>query len=155
DNVEGARARAEAGRLLFGTVDTWLIWKLTGGASHVTDVSNASRTMLFNIHTLAWDEELLTLFDVPASLLPAGKASSEVYGHAAAPGLAGIAVSGVAGDQQAALFGQMCVAPGMAKNTYGTGCFLLQNTGTAPTASRNQLVTTVAWQADGRTEYAL
>ncbi|HEX4347136.1 MAG TPA: glycerol kinase GlpK [Vicinamibacterales bacterium] len=155
DNVSGARARAEAGTLLFGTVDTWLIWKLTGGACHVTDVSNASRTMLFNIHTLAWDEELLKLFDVPASLLPQFKASSEVYGHATAAGLADIPVAGVAGDQQAALFGQMCVSPGMSKNTYGTGCFLLQNTGTKPTASHNHLVTTVAWQVNGRTEYAL
>ena len=155
DNVGGARARASAGKLLFGTIDTWLIWKLTGGACHVTDVSNASRTMIFNIHTLTWDDELLTLFDVPASLLPSVKASSEVYGHATTAGLAGVAVAGVAGDQQAALFGQMCVSPGMSKNTYGTGCFLLQNTGTTPTASRNQLVTTVAWQVAGRTEYAL
>jgi glycerol kinase len=155
DRVDGARARAEAGKLLFGTIDTWLIWKLTGGTCHVTDVSNASRTMLFNIHTLQWDDELLRLFRVPASMLPAVKASSEIYGRAETAGLAGIPVAGVAGDQQAALFGQMCLAPGMSKNTYGTGCFLLQNAGTKPPSSRNQLVATVAWQVNGRTEYAL
>ena len=156
DNVPGARARAAAGKLAFGTVDTWLIWKLTSGSRHVTDVSNASRTMLFNIHTLQWDDELLRLFDVPASLLPEVRASSEVYGHVTASvGIADVPIAGVAGDQQAALFGQMCRQPGMAKNTYGTGCFLLQNTGTTPIASHNQLVTTVAWKVGDRTEYAL
>jgi len=152
DNVAGARARAAAGRLAFGTVDTWLIWHLTRGASHVTDVSNASRTMLFNIHTLDWDEELLRLFDVPRTLLPDVRSSSEVYGEAVqlrAP------IAGVAGDQQAALFGQMCRQPGMAKNTYGTGCFLLQNIGTTPTTSTQQLVTTVAWRIRDRVDYAL
>jgi glycerol kinase len=156
DNVPGARAKAEAGRLAFGTVDTWLIWKLTNGRQHVTDVSNASRTMLFNIHTLAWDDELLRLFDVPASMLPAVRSSSEVYGVVSTSlGLEGVRIAGVAGDQQAALFGQMCRKPGMSKNTYGTGCFLLQNIGERPTPSRQQLVTTVAWQIGGRTEYAL
>jgi glycerol kinase len=155
DNVHAARSRADAGRLAFGTIDTWLIYKLTGGR-HVTDVSNASRTMLFNIHTLAWDAELLELFDIPESMLPAVRGSSEVYGHASTSlGLGDVPIAGVAGDQQAALFGQMCRTPGMSKNTYGTGCFLLQNIGTAPTPSRNQLVTTVAWQIDGRAEYAL
>jgi glycerol kinase len=156
DHVPGARARANAGRLAFGTIDTWLIWKLTGGRQHVTDVSNASRTMLFDIHALAWDAELLRLFDVPASMLPTVRGSSEVYGSCATSlGLGDVPIAGVAGDQQAALFGQMCRTPGMSKNTYGTGCFLLQNIGTMPTVSRNQLVTTVAWQIGGRTEYAL
>lgn len=156
DHVPGAREKATAGRLAFGTIDTWLIWKLTGGREHVTDVSNASRTMLFNIHALAWDEELLRLFDVPASLLPTVKASSTVYGETSTSlGIGQVPIAGVAGDQQSALFGQMCRTPGMSKNTYGTGCFLLQNIGTTPTASKNQLVTTVAWQIDGRTEYAL
>ncbi|MFO7692816.1 MAG: glycerol kinase GlpK [Vicinamibacterales bacterium] len=156
DNVPGARAKAAEGRLAFGTVDSWLVWQLTGGRVHVTDVSNASRTMLFNIHTLEWDEELLRMLDVPASLLPEVRASSEVYGHVSGGlGLDGVPVAGIAGDQQAALFGQMCVKPGMAKNTYGTGCFLLQNTGERPVESANRLVTTVAWQVGGRTEYAL
>jgi glycerol kinase len=157
DHVPAARAKAAAGRLAFGTIDTWLVWKLTGGHHHVTDVSNASRTMLFNIHSLKWDEELLRLFDVPASLLPEVHRSSEVVGHtSAALGLGKIPIAGIAGDQQAALFGQMCREPGMSKNTYGTGCFLLQNIGTKPTTSRNQLVTTVAWQLDGQpAEYAL
>jgi glycerol kinase len=156
DNVPGAKARAAAGKLAFGTVDTWLVWKLTGRARHVTDVSNASRTMLFNIHTLAWDEELLTLFGVPANMLPEVRSSSEVYGHVAESlGIESIPIAGIAGDQQAALFGQMCLQPGMSKNTYGTGCFLLQNIGTSPTRSKQQLVTTVAWQIGGRTEYAL
>ncbi len=156
DHVPGARSRAAAGKLAFGTIDTWLIWKLTGGGHHVTDVSNASRTMLFNIHTLRWDEELLRLFNVPANLLPAVKTSSEVYGHTASTlGLGHVAISGVAGDQQAALFGQMCRTPGMSKNTYGTGCFLLQNIGRTPTLSRNRLVTTVAWQIGAHAEYAL
>src|SRR6476659_8668480 len=156
DNVPGTRKRAEAGKLAFGTVDTWLVWKLTGGASHVTDVSNASRTMLFNIHTLAWDEELLRLFGVPASLLPVVRSSREVYGNVSPTlGIERVPIAGIAGDQQAALFGQMCREPGMSKNTYGTGCFLLQNIGTTATRSRQQLVTTVAWQLGGRTDYAL
>jgi len=156
ENVDGARARAAEGRLAFGTIDSWLVWQLTGGHVHVTDVSNASRTMLFNIHTLAWDEDLLRMLNVPASLLPEVRASSEVYGRVAGGlGLDGIPVAGIAGDQQAALFGQMCVKPGMAKNTYGTGCFLLQNTGERPVESANRLLTTVAWQVGGRTEYAL
>jgi glycerol kinase len=155
DHVAGARARAEAGRLAFGTVDTWLAWRLTGGRAHVTDASNASRTMLFNIHTGGWDEELLRLFRIPPSLLPEVRASSEVYGEATGPGLAGPPVAGIAGDQQAALFGQMCIAPGLTKNTYGTGCFMLQHTGERPVASRSRLLTTVAWKMGGRTEYAL
>jgi len=156
DHVPGAKARADAGKLAFGTVDSWLVWKLTNGKCHVTDVSNASRTMLFNIHTLKWDDELLRLFGVPASLLPSVRASSEVYGKVSnALGIEGVPIAGIAGDQQAALFGQMCLTPGMSKNTYGTGCFLLQNIGTTPTRSRQQLVTTVAWQIGGRTEYAL
>ncbi|MFI5178482.1 MAG: glycerol kinase GlpK [Vicinamibacterales bacterium] len=156
DHVPGARARAEAGTLAFGTVDSWLLWKLTGQTSHVTDVSNASRTMLFNIHTLQWDDELLRIFGVPRSLLPEVRSSSEVYGRVSTTlGLEGIPIGGIAGDQQAALFGQMCREPGMSKNTYGTGCFLLQNIGTKPTRSTQQLVTTVAWQIGGRTAYAL
>jgi glycerol kinase len=156
DHVPGAKARADAGKLAFGTVDSWLVWKLTNGKCHVTDVSNASRTMLFNIHTLKWDDELLRLFGVPASLLPSVRASSEVYGKVSnALGIEGVPIAGIAGDQQAALFGQMCLTPGMSKNTYGTGCFLLQNIGTRPTRSRQQLVTTVAWQIGDRTEYAL
>ena len=156
DHVPGARARAEAGKLAFGTDDTWLVWKLTNGACHVTDVSNASRTMLFNIHTLQWDDELLRLFDIPASLLPSVRSSSEVYGQVPMSlGIGRVPVAGIAGDQQAALFGQMCRTPGMSKNTYGTGCFLLQNIGTTPIRSRQQLVTTVGWQIGGRTEYAL
>jgi glycerol kinase len=156
DNVPGARDRAAAGKLAFGTIDTWLIWKLTGGAEHVTDVSNASRTMLFNINTLEWDDDLLRMFDIPAAMLPAVRGSSTVFGHVTpALGLAAVPIAGVAGDQQAALFGQMCLEPGMSKNTYGTGCFLLQNIGTTPTASRRQLVTTVAWRLGDRTEYAL
>jgi glycerol kinase len=155
DNVPEARSRAESGRLAFGTIDSWLIWKLTGGRHHVTDVSNASRTMLFNINGLAWDDELLKLFNVPRSLLPEVRASSGNFGDATAPGLDDVPIGGVAGDQQAALFGQMCRRPGMSKNTYGTGCFLLQNIGAKPTRSRQQLVTTVAWQIDGNTEYAL
>jgi glycerol kinase len=156
DHVPGARARADAGALAFGTVDTWLVWKLTGHERHVTDASNASRTMLFNIHTMQWDEELLRLFDIPASLLPEVRSSSEVYGDVSpAIGIERVPIAGIAGDQQAALFGQMCLKPGMSKNTYGTGCFLLQNIGTAPTRSRQQLVTTVAWLRGGRAEYAL
>src|SRR5262249_17562330 len=156
DNVPGARARADAGRLAFGTVDSWLLWKLTNHAVHVTDVSNASRTMLFNIHTLQWDDELLKLFGVPASMMPAVRSSSEAYGRVSpALGIESIAIAGIAGDQQAALFGQMCLKPGMSKNTYGTGCFLLQNVGATPARSKQQLVTTVAWQIGPRAEYAL
>jgi glycerol kinase len=156
DNAPGARARADAGRLAFGTVDTWLIWKLTSHTLHITDVSNASRTMLFNIHTLQWDDELLRLFGIPAGMLPEVRSSSEVYGEVSTTlGIESVPIAGIAGDQQAALFGQMCRTPGMSKNTYGTGCFLLQNIGTTPTRSRQQLVTTVAWQIGGRTEYAL
>ncbi len=152
DNVPGARARADAGRLAFGTVDSWLVWKLTNHAQHVTDVSNASRTMLFNIHTLQWDEELLRLFGVPAGMLPVVRSSSEVYGQTStALGIDAVPIAGIAGDQQAALFGQMCREPGMSKNTYGTGCFLLQNIGTTPTRSSQRLVTTVAWQIGART----
>ena len=156
EHVTGARGRAQAGRLAFGTVDSWLVWNLTGGKVHVTDVTNASRTMLFNIHTLSWDEELLALLGVPASLLPEVRSSSEVYGRMS-PALGGgdWPIAGIAGDQQAALFGQMCVAPGLTKNTYGTGCFLLQNTGETPVPSDNRLVTTVGWKVGGRTEYAL
>ena len=156
DNVPNARNRAEAGKLAFGTVDTWLIWKLTGGRQHVTDVTNASRTMVFDIHKLAWDDELLHLLKIPASLLPEIHSSSEVYGEATESiGLQGVPIASIAGDQQAALFGQMCLTPGMSKNTYGTGCFLLQNLGTKPTSSTHQLVTTVAWQVGARTDYAL
>jgi len=156
DNVPGARAKAGAGKLAFGTVDSWLLWKLSGGAAHITDVSNASRTMLFNIHTMEWDEDLLKLFDIPASLLPTVRSSSEVYGHVVpALGIERVPLGGIAGDQQAALFGQMCRKPGMSKNTYGTGCFLLQNVGTQPTSSQHELVTTVAWKIGDRTEYAL
>jgi glycerol kinase len=155
DNVHGARAKAEAGKLAFGTVDAWLAWKLTGGARHVTDTSNASRTMLFDIHRLQWDDELLKLFGVPRSMLPEVRSSSEVYADATVPGLEGVKIAGIAGDQQSALFGQMCRQPGMSKNTYGTGCFLLQNVGTTATRSRHQLVTTVAWTIAGKTDYAL
>jgi glycerol kinase len=156
DHVAGARAKADAGKLAFGTVDTWLLWKLTGGTCHVTDVSNASRTMLFNIRTLQWDEELLRLVGVPMSMLPDVRSSSEAYGHVVGDlGLDGVPITGMAGDQQAALFGQMCRQPGMAKNTYGTGCFLLQNIGATATRSRHKLVTTIAWQVGDRMEYAL
>jgi glycerol kinase len=156
DNVPGARARAEAGELLFGTVDSWLLWNLTGGKEHKTDPSNASRTLLFNIHSGAWDQELLEILDIPAPLLPEVRASSEVYG-ATADGLfaASIPIAGIAGDQQAALFGQVCTRPGMVKNTYGTGCFMLMQTGREPVASRNRLLTTVAWRIGEETEYAL
>jgi glycerol kinase len=156
DHVPGARERAEAGRLAFGTVDSWLVWKLTSGDTHITDVTNASRTMLFNINTLSWDQDLLRLLNVPASMLPDVRASSEVYGRVSTTlGVADVPIAGIAGDQQAALFGQMCVSPGLSKNTYGTGCFLLQNTGTRPVPSANRLVTTVAWKIGDRTEYAL
>ncbi|OFW29614.1 MAG: glycerol kinase [Acidobacteria bacterium RIFCSPLOWO2_02_FULL_65_29] len=155
DHVPGARERAAAGRLAFGTIDSWLVWKLTGGAQHVTDTSNASRTMLFDIRALAWDDELLRLFDVPRSMLPEVRASSEVYGQATTSGVRDVPIAGIAGDQQAALFGQMCRRPGMSKNTYGTGCFLLQNIGAEPTLSRQRLVTTVAWTIGTHTDYAL
>ena len=156
DNVEGARKKAEEGRLLFGTVETWLIWKLTGGAVHVTDYSHASRTMLFNINTLEWDEEILKLLEIPRSMLPEVKPSSCIYGETAPRFLGGgIRISGAAGDQQAALFGQTCFGAGEAKNTYGTGCFLLMNTGEKPVFSKNGLVTTIAWGADGKVSYAL
>ncbi len=156
ENVLGAREKAEAGRLAFGTVDTWLVYKLTGGKTHVTDASNASRTLLFNIETGDWDDELLRVFGVPRSMLPEVRASSEVYGVVSAVAeLAGTPIAGIAGDQQAALFGQMCTAPGRTKNTYGTGCFMLQNVGTRPVPSRHRLLSTVAWKLDGRLEYAL
>jgi len=155
DHVEGARARAERGELAFGTVDSWLVYKLTEGRLHLTDPSNASRTLLFNIKTGAWDDELLRLLRVPRGVLPEVRASSEVYGEATVAGLAGIPIAGIAGDQQAALFGQLCTEPGLTKNTYGTGCFMLQNTGTTAPVSRNKLITTVAWRRDGKTEYAL
>ncbi len=156
DNVKDARERASKGELCFGTIDSWLVWKLTNGQVHVTDVSNASRTMLFNIHDLAWDHELLDLFDVPASMLPQVKSSSEVYGHTQHILTAhSIPIAGIAGDQQAALFGQMCTHPGMVKNTYGTGCFMLMNTGEKAVPSTHHLLTTVAWQINGVTHYAL
>lgn len=156
DNVEGAREKAENGKLAFGTVDTWLVWQLTRGEVHATDVTNASRTMLFNIHTLEWDKELLALFDIPVSMMPNVCASSEVYGYTQTTIFATkVPIAGIAGDQQAALFGQMCVDPGMVKNTYGTGCFILMNTGNKPVVSKNNLVTTVAWQVNGETMYAL
>jgi len=156
DNVEGARERAERGELLFGTVETWLIWKLTKGAVHVTDYSNASRTMLFNINTLEWDKEILDKLQIPASMLPEAKPSSCIYGYSDPVYLgAAIPIAGAAGDQQAALFGQTCFNPGEAKNTYGTGCFLLMNTGETPVFSNNGLVTTIAWGLDGKVNYAL
>ena len=152
-NVPGARAKAKAGRLAFGTIDTWLIWNLTGGRVHVTDPSNASRTMLFNLKG-DWDAELLKMLGVPRSVLPDVKSSSEIYGETTLLG-GSIPIAGIAGDQQAALFGQVCTQPGMVKNTYGTGCFMLMNTGTKPIASKNNLLTTVAWRIGNRTEYAL
>ena len=156
DHVPGARERAEKGELLFGTVETWLIWKLTKGAVHVTDYSNASRTMLFNINTLQWDDEILKILDIPKCMLPEPKPSSCVYGETEPSYLGGaIPIAGAAGDQQAALFGQTCFEAGEAKNTYGTGCFLLMNTGEKPVFSRNGLVTTIAWGLDGKVDYAL
>ena len=156
ENVPGAREKAERGDLLFGTVETWLIWKLTGGKIHVTDYSNASRTMLFNINTLQWDDEILAELDIPRCMLPEARPSSCIYGETAAHFFgARIPISGAAGDQQAALFGQTCFNPGEAKNTYGTGCFLLMNTGEKPVFSNNGLVTTIAWGLDGKVEYAL
>ena len=156
DHVEGARAKANNGELCFGTIDTWLLWKLTNGKVHATDVSNASRTMLFNIHSLNWDEALLKIFDVPAAILPEVRSSSEVYGETQNILTAhNIPIAGIAGDQQAALFGQMCTQPGMVKNTYGTGCFMLMNTGEKAVPSTNNLLTTVAWKVNGVTQYAL
>ena len=156
DNVPGARRRAEEGKLLCGTVDTWLVWRLTRGDVHVTDVSNASRTMLFNINTLEWDDDLLKLFNIPASMLPAVKASSEIYGYTTTTIFAHkVPIAGIAGDQQAALFGQMCIEPGSIKNTYGTGCFLLMNSGDKPIMSENRLLSTVAWKVGGKVTYAL
>jgi len=156
DHVEGAREKAKAGKLCFGTVDTWLIWKLTKGKTFVTDVSNASRTMLFNIKTLEWDSDLLEMFDIPLNILPEVKESSEVYGvtDQSVFGVE-IPIAGIAGDQQAALFGQLCTEKGMVKNTYGTGCFLLMNTGNKPVYSNNNLLTTIAWKINGKTSYAL
>lgn len=156
DNVEGARQKAEEGKLCFGTVDTWLVWKLTRGKMFITDVSNASRTMLLNIHTLEWDNDLLELFNIPKNILPEVKQSSEIYGETATTLFSTkIPIAGIAGDQQAALFGQMCTTPGMVKNTYGTGCFLLMNTGTEAVSSKNNLLTTVAWKINGEVNYAL
>jgi len=158
DQVPGARSRAEKGELAFGTVDAWLVWKLTGGKLHLTDSTNASRTMLYNIHEGKWDTELLRLFDIPAPILPEVRSSSEVYGPTGsimAPGSIGVPIAGIAGDQQAALFGQLCTQPGMVKNTYGTGCFLLMHTGDKAVRSNNQLITTIAWTREGKTEYAL
>ncbi|MCC8425460.1 glycerol kinase GlpK [Mucilaginibacter sp. UR6-11] len=156
DNVAGAREKAEAGDLAFGTIDSWLIWNMTAGKTHVTDVSNASRTMLFNIHLLDWDTELLQLFNIPASMLPAVKSSSEVYGETAGDIFAAkIPIAGIAGDQQAALFGQLCTRVGMVKNTYGTGCFMLMNIGNKPIISKNNLITTIAWKIGNDVQYAL
>ncbi|MBR1706380.1 MAG: glycerol kinase GlpK [Bacteroidales bacterium] len=156
DNVPGAREKAGAGRLRFGTVDSWLVWQLTRGTVHVTDVSNASRTMLFNINTLEWDQELLDLLQIPASMMPEVRSSSEVYGHTKTTIFAHeVPIAGIAGDQQAALFGQMCTTPGSVKNTYGTGCFLLMNTGEKPILSKNNLLTTVAWKIGDTVDYAL
>ena len=157
DNVPGVRQRAEKGDLLFGTIDTWLVWKLTRGRVHVTDYSNASRTLLYNIHECRWDEELLEYLDIPASMLPEVKSSSEVYAHTSPEMFCGfdIPIAGIAGDQQAALFGQACFEKGMAKNTYGTGCFMLMNTGEKAVISENGLLTTIAWGFDGKITYAL
>ncbi|KRF02432.1 glycerol kinase [Paenibacillus sp. Soil766] len=157
DHVEGARARAEQGDLLFGTMDTWIIWKLTGGKAHVTDYSNASRTLIYNIHELKWDEELMGHLNIPAAMLPDVRSSSEVYGHTQESLFFGAAIpiAGAAGDQQAALFGQACFEKGMAKNTYGTGCFMLMNTGNHAIPSRSGLLTTIAWGLNGKVEYAL
>ncbi len=156
DNVPGAKKRAQAGKLMCGTVDTWLVWRLTRGEVHVTDVSNASRTMLFNIHTLDWDDDLLKMFDIPRSMLPQVKASSEVYGTTTTTIFAHkVPISGIAGDQQAALFGQLCVEPGAVKNTYGTGCFLLMNSGDKPILSQNRLLTTIGWKIGDKVTYAL
>ena len=157
DHVEGARERAERGELLFGTIDTWLIWNLSGGAAHVTDATNAARTLLYDIHRRCWDDDLLRMLDIPRAMLPDVRSSSEVYARTASSQFFGasIPIAGVAGDQQAALFGQACFSPGMAKNTYGTGCFMLMNTGAQAVPSKHGLLTTIAWQLGDRTEYAL
>lgn len=156
DNIPGARVRATNGELAFGTVDTWLVWKLTAGKLHITDPSNASRTMLYNIDSLDWDDELLDIYGIPHTTLPEVRSSSEVYGEIEYPGeLRGVRIAGIAGDQQAALFGQACFEAGATKNTYGTGCFMLQNVGERPVVSANRLLSTIAWKIDGRTEYAL
>ncbi len=155
DNVAGARDLAKKGLLAFGTVDSWLIWKLTQGTQHITDVSNASRTMIYNIHSLSWDPELLDLFDIPAGILPEVKSSSEVYCNTKGLFSDPVPVAGIAGDQQAALFGQLCIYPGMVKNTYGTGCFMVMNTGDKPINSKNNLLTTIAWKIGHETQYAL
>ncbi len=155
DNVHGAREKAEQGKLAFGTIDSWLIWNLTGGELHITDVSNASRTMLFNINTLNWDGELLKLFNIPESILPEVRSSSEIYGETSGHFSSPIRIAGIAGDQQAALFGQMCTEPGMVKNTYGTGCFMMMNIGKKPIRSKSNLLTTIAWKIGADTHYAL
>ena len=155
DNVKDARRLAEEGQLAFGTIDSWLVWNLTRGQLHITDVSNASRTMLFNIHTLKWDEELLRIFNIPSSILPEVRSSSEIYGKTEGQFATAIPVAGIAGDQQAALFGQMCIEPGMVKNTYGTGCFMVMNIGNKPIESKNKLLTTIAWKIGNDTQYAL
>jgi len=156
ENVDGVRKRAEKGELAFGTMDTWLIWNFTQGEKHITDVTNASRTMIFNIHDLEWDKELLEILDIPESLLPEVRQSSEVYGKTKTTMFASeVPIAGIAGDQQAALFGQRCIDPGMVKNTYGTGCFMVMNTGEKPIKSENNLLTTIAWQVDGKVDYAL
>lgn len=155
DNVKNARQLADKGELAFGTIDSWLVWKLTGGRLHITDVTNASRTMLFNIHTLKWDEELLKIFGIPSSMLPDVRSSSEVFGNTEGLFETPIPVAGIAGDQQAALFGQMCIEPGMVKNTYGTGCFMVMNIGNKPIESKSNLLTTIAWKIGDETQYAL
>jgi glycerol kinase len=155
DNVKDARKMAENGQLAFGTIDSWLVWNLTRGGLHITDVSNASRTMLFNIHSLKWDDELLRIFNIPSGMLPEVRSSSEVYGKTAGQFASSIPVAGIAGDQQAALFGQMCIDPGMVKNTYGTGCFMVMNIGTKPIESKSKLLTTIAWKIGNETQYAL
>ena len=155
DNVHGARKQAEDGLLVFGTIDSWLVWNLTRGRLHITDVTNASRTMLFNIHSLKWDEELLAIFNIPSSMLPEVRSSSEIYGTTAGQLGFGIPIAGIAGDQQASLFGQMCIEPGMVKNTYGTGCFMMMNIGNKPITSKSQLLTTIAWKIGDETQYAL
>ena len=155
DRVPGAREKADRGELAFGTIDSWLVWKLTNGRLHITDVTNASRTLLFNIHTQDWDDELLSILTIPRSLLPEVRSSSEVYGYTSDGIGTGIAIAGIAGDQQAATFGQVCLERGMAKNTYGTGCFTLLNTGSQPIVSQHKLLTTIAWRIHDRTNYAL
>ncbi|MBI1932836.1 MAG: glycerol kinase GlpK [Ignavibacteriales bacterium] len=156
DNIEGARTKAENGELAFGTIDSWLVWKLTNGKKHITDITNASRTLLFNIHSKEWDDEILELLDIPKNLLPEVRSSSEVYGETSSLLISHpIPIAGIAGDQQAALFGQMCIKPGMIKNTYGTGGFLVFNTGDKPITSRNNLLTTIAWEINGKVTYAL